>query len=110
MRFLRNTGVGIFAESQKLSLKTESRDQPVFGNDSVQQGYSRRQIVLGLGRHESVPRSICVVSHDRGDDAGKSFVGTAATDSITRRLFFGDDARPRNLAKMPGKGATWLDG
>ncbi len=110
MRLGRITGVGMFAESQKLGLKTEWKDQPVFGCDSVQNVVHNGKLFWGWGdtnlSHYPLGRF-----HMIGATTPVNPL-SALQPPIRLRYdyFLGDDARPRNLAKMPGKGPTWLDG
>jgi hypothetical protein len=109
-RLGRATGAGLFAESQKLGFETDWRESGVLGSDSIQNAVHNGRMFWAWGDTN-------VARYPQG-----IFDSTSATTEIRPlasfepplRLkfdYFTDDAgRPRGVAKMPGKGPTWLVG
>ncbi len=106
----RITGAGLFGECQKLGLETDWDESGVVGSDSVQNAVHDGRMFWAWGDTHiaSFPLGI--------------FDATSATTAIRplerfepplrlRLSYFADDTgRPRAVAKMPGKGPTWLSG
>jgi hypothetical protein len=109
-RLGRLTGAGLFGESQKLGLETDWRESGVLGCDSVQNAVHDGRMYWTWGDTDIARYPLGI------------FDSTSATTAIRPlacfepplRLkfdYFRDDAgRPRGVAKMPGKGPTWLSG
>lgn len=108
-RIGRLTGVGLFAESQKLGTEGEWEDGVVFGCDSVQNAVHRGKLFWSWGDTQ-------IASYPLG-----IFHMTGATTSLRpfnsfqpplRPAFdrFLENGKPRALANMPGSGPTWLTG
>ena len=109
-RLGRLTGGGIFAESQKLGLHSDWPESGVFGCDSVQS-------VTYRGRRFWAWGDTTLASYPLG-----RFHATGATTDVQPLLqlqppialrfeyYTDENSVPRNIAKMPGRGPTWLTG
>lgn len=108
-RIGRLTGVGLFAESQKLGNESQWQEDVVFGCDSVQNAVHRGRLFWAWGDTQ-------IASYPLG-----IFHMTGATTSLQpfdsfepplRPRFerYLDAGKPRALANMPGTGPTWLTG
>lgn len=106
----RLTGAGLFAESQKLGEHLDWRDSGIHGCDSVQNAVYRGQLFWAWG-DTNLP----------GYPLGLFDMSSATTDiqpqvllepplKLRFNLFTDAKGKPRSVAKMPGKGPTWVSG
>lgn len=107
-RLGRLTGAGLFANTQRVDHKLDWLESGVVGSDSVQSAVYR-------GRHFWLWGDTSLVHYPLG-----IFHSSAATtafsplDSLEPPIrvkygyFRNENGRPRNVAKMPGEGPTWL--
>ncbi len=109
-RLGRATGAGLFAESQKLGRELDWPESGVFGCDSVQNAVHRGKLFWAWG-DTTLPHY----------PLGVFDMTSATTDIQPLRSFkpplrlrfdyFRDPTgRPRGVARMPGRGPTWLSG
>lgn len=109
-RLGRITGAGIFAESQKLGLELNWQEQRVLGCDSVQTAQHNGRLFWGWGdtvlAHYPLGRF-----HMIGATTEPQPLSSFVPPVRLRYAYVSDEAkRPRNIAKMPGVGPTWLGG
>jgi len=109
-RLGRLTGAGLFAETQKCGGEADWTESGVFGCDSIQAAtYHGRQ--FWLWGDTSVARYPLGVFDMTGATTAvgpwKSFEPPLRPNC---QLFRDKDGHPRGVAKMPGKGPTWLTG
>lgn len=109
-RLGRITGAGLFAESQKLGFDLDWQESGVMGCDSVQNAIYQGKYFWAWG-------DTTLPSYPLG-----RFHMTGATTPLDQQLsitppvkvhyqyFRGEDSAPRDLAKFPGDGPTWLSG
>jgi hypothetical protein len=109
-RLGRLTGAGLFGESQKLGLESDWRDGPILGCDSVQGTRYGDRLFWAWGDTK----------------LGHYKLGLFDMSSATTPLgpleryepplrpkyayFTGEQGQVRGVARMPGKGPTWLTG
>ena len=110
MRLGRITGAGLFAESQKLGDYTAWKEQRVLGCDSVQNTVHDGKLFWGWGdtllAHYPLGRF-----HMIGATTNIQPLESFKPPIQLRYDYVTDDqGTPRNVAKMPGDGPTWLDG
>lgn len=109
-RLGRLTGAGLFAESQKCGLRTDWREQGVFGCDSVQNALHRGKLFWVWG-DTTLPGYPLGRFHAVGATTVPQPLNQFKPPIELRYDYFRDsDGLPRNLAEMPGDGPTWLSG
>lgn len=112
-RLGRSTGAGIFAESQKTGRDLDWRDGSggnVFGSDSVQNAVHRGKLFWAWG--DTVVPHYPLGIFDMSSATTELRPLTSFEPPLRLKLdYFTDDAgRPRGVAKMPGRGPTWVSG
>jgi hypothetical protein len=109
-RLGRITGAGLFGESQKLGLELEWRESGIVGSDSVQNAVHNGKLHWSWG-DTSIARYPLGIFHSTG--------ATTPIEPLTRfeppvrlklNYFVDEKNQPRGIAKMPGRGPTWLGG
>jgi hypothetical protein len=107
-RLGRLTGAGLFANTQRVGQELDWLESGVVGSDSVQTAVYR-------GRHFWLWGDTSLVHYPLG-----IFHSSAATTALNplgslepplrvkHDYFRNENGRPRNVAKMPGEGPTWL--
>lgn len=109
-RLGRITGGGLFAESQKLGDEVDWKEQGILGCDSVQNAEHNGLLFWGWG-DTVLPSYPLGRFHMIG--ATTPLQPLASIEPPIRlRYDYISDAKdiPRNVAKMPGEGPTWLGG
>lgn len=109
-RLGRITGAGLFAETQKLNLDLNWRDQGILGCDSVQNAVYQDRLFWVWGdttlSHHPLGRfhSIAAATSLRPSDTWQP--------PLRLRYHYVTDKSgiARNVARMPGTGPTWLSG
>ena len=106
----RLTGSGLFSESQKLGLQLDWKDQGITGCDTV-------RVAKHNGKFHHVWGDTNMPHYPLG-----LFHTLSATSAVSPETNFqpplkirydyvrGSNGSPRNVAKMPGEGPTWLGG
>jgi len=109
-RLGRHTGAGLFAESQRFGDHLDWKESRIVGCDSVQNAVHR-------GKHFWLWGDTSLAWHPLG-----LFHSTSATTDLKPlssfepplklklNYFVDEKEQPRNVAKMPGSGPTWLTG
>lgn len=109
-RLGRITGGGLFAESQKLGLELDWKEQGILGCDSVQNAVHRGKLFWAWG-DTNLPGYPLGRFHMIGATTSTRPLQSFQPPLRLRYDYYVDDAAvPRNLAEMPGKGPTWLGG
>jgi hypothetical protein len=107
-RLGRATGGGIFAESQKLGQELDWHDQGLLGCDSVQNAVHCGKLFWAWG--DSILARYPLGIYDM--TSATTAVQPLASFEPPLRLrfdYFADaKGEPRGVAKMPGKGPTWV--
>ncbi len=109
-RLGRITGIGRFAESQKLGHAYENAEQPVLGCDSVQNAIYQDKLfwIWGDTTIASYPLGIF---NTLGGTTDRIPIPTYAPPVRLEYDYFCDDRdRIRGVANIPGDGPTWLTG
>ena len=109
-RLGRITGGGLFAESQKLGEATDWTEQQILGCDSVQNCVHNGKLHWGWGdtvlAHYPLGRF-----HMIGATTGPQPLSSFQPPIRLRYEYVTDESGvPRNIAKLPGDGPTWLNG
>ena len=109
-RLGRVTGAGIFAESQKLGLESPWSETGVLGCDSVQAVPFGSGLFWAWG-DTTLPHYPLGIFHM---SAARTPARPLAVFEPPLRLEFshlrGSSGRPRDVARLPGPGPTWLSG
>jgi hypothetical protein len=109
-RLGRITGGGLFAESQKLGLDLDWKDQGILGCDSVQNAIHRGKLFWGWG-DTTLPGYPLGRFHMIGATTNLRPIESFEPPVRLRYDYYVDRSKvPRNLAELPGKGPTWLSG
>jgi len=107
-RLGRLTGAGLFAESQKLGGYVDWKESGVLGCDSVQTALhqGRRFWFWGDTTLAHYPLGVFHTTGARTDPARRIAFKPPVQPRF--QMFREANQRPRGVAKMPGKGPTWL--
>lgn len=109
-RLGRLTGGGIFAHSLRLGQQRDWKESGVFGSDSVQLARHRDRLHWVWG-DTSLPHYPLGLFEAAGATTPLDPVATARPPLQLAFDYFRDaKGRPRNVARVPGKGPTWLSG
>lgn len=109
-RLGRITGAGLYAESQKLGLETNWKEQGILGCDSVQNAMHNGRLYWGWG--DTVLAGYPLGRfHMIGAVTQKRPLESFEPPIRLRYDYFRDtDNAVRNVAKISGDGPTWLNG
>lgn len=109
-RLSRITGGGLFAESKKLGEFTTWKEQRILGCDSVQNAIHNGKLFWGWG-DTVLPNYPLGRFHMIGATTDVTPLKTFKPPIQLRYNYFVDGKNvPRDVAKMPGDGPTWLGG
>jgi hypothetical protein len=109
-RLGRITGAGIFGESQKLGLQQDWKEQGILGCDSVQNAVHDGRLWWAWG-DTNLARYPLGLFHMIGATTELQPLPRFEPPVKLRYDYFVDgENRPRVIAKMPGKGPTWIRG
>lgn len=109
-RIGRLTGVGLFAESQKLGEQLDWRESGILGCDSVQVAEHRGKIFWAWG-DTTLAKYPLGLFHASSASTGLMPLKSFEPPLKLRYEYFADEqGRVRNVAEMPGEGPTWLSG
>jgi len=109
-RLGRLTGAGLFAESQKLGLEPDRRDGPILGCDSVQAARYRGRMFWAWGDTKVAHYKLGIFDMLSATTALEPLEQLEPPLRPRYEYFTGEEGRVRGVAKMPGKGPTWLTG
>ena len=109
-RLGRVTGAGIFGESQKLGLEAGWVESGVFGCDSVQAVPFGSGVFWAWG-DTTLPRYPLGIFHmSAAVTPARPLAVFEPPLRLEYRHFRGTEGRPRDVARLPGPGPTWLSG
>lgn len=109
-RLGRITGGGIFGESQKLGLEKDWIEQGILGCDSVQNAKHNGRLFWNWG-DTTLARHPLGRFHMIGATTALTPLKSFKPPVRLRYDYVQDDSNtPRNVARMPGDGPTWLNG
>jgi hypothetical protein len=109
-RLGRITGAGIFGESQKLGEQLDWKETGVLGQDSVQNAIHRGRLFWAWGDTRLSPYPLGVFDMTGATTLPQAKPTWKPPLKIELDYFRTDDGKLRGIAKMPGKGPTWLSG
>ncbi len=109
-RLGRVTGAGIFAESQKLGLDADWKESGGFGCDSVQNAVHRGKLFWAWGDTTLPHYPLGVFDMTSATTPIQPLKSFEPPLRLQFDLFRETNGRPRGVAKMPGRGPTWLTG
>lgn len=109
-RLGRVTGAGIFAESQKTGRELEWQESRIVGADSVQNAVHRGKLFWAWG-DTIVPQYPLGIFHmSSATTAPQPLKSFEPPLRLKLDYFTNDKGAPREVAKMPGEGPTWITG
>ena len=109
-RLGRITGAGIFGESQKLGERAGWTEQSILGCDSVQNAVHNGRMYWAWG-DTSLPGYPLGLFHMlSGTTAVRPLKKWEPPIALRFDYFRDENGRPREVAKMPGEGPTWVGG
>ncbi len=109
-RLGRVTGSGLFGESQRFGLETAWQDQGILGCDSVQTAVHGGRLFWAWG-DTTLARYPLGLFHMLSATTDIQPLNSFEPPVRLRYRYFVDPAgKPRNVAKMPGDGPTWVSG
>lgn len=109
-RIGRLTGVGLFAESQKLGLETDWQESGVLGCDSVQIARYRGRVHWAWGDTILAHYPLGLFHMLGATTEGRPYAGLEPPLRPQFGYFRSANGRVRNTAEMPGTGPTWVSG
>ena len=107
-RLGRATGAGIFAESQKLGKELDWHDQGLVGCDSVQNAVHRGKLFWAWGDTLLPQYPLGIYDTTSATTAVRPLASFEPPLRMRFDYFANDKGGPRGVAKMPGKGPTWV--
>ncbi len=109
-RLGRLTGAGLFAESRKLGLHADWRDQGILGCDTVQIAPFNGAL-FWLWGDTTLAKYPLGIFDTLGATTSLNPLKELTPPVFLRYDYFKNDrGEPRAIAKLPGKGPTWLSG
>ncbi|MGM0485658.1 MAG: hypothetical protein ACQESR_02730 [Planctomycetota bacterium] len=109
-RLGRLTGGGLFAESRKAGLEPDGQESGVLGCDSVQNALYCGKLFWAWG-DTTLPHYPLGIFHMTAAVTAPRPLESFEPPLRLKFDYIRDDSgRPRGVAKMPGKGPTWLNG
>lgn len=109
-RIGRLTGAGLFAESQKLGEHLDWRDSGIHGCDSVQNAVHRGRLFWAWGDTNMPNYPLGLFDMSSATTAIQPLESMEPPLRLKFDYFTDDKGRQRGVAKMPGKGPTWVSG
>jgi hypothetical protein len=109
-RLGRITGAGLYGESQKLGLERSIAESGVLGCDSVQNAIYKSKLFWAWGDTSIAAYPLGIFDSTGAISKIRPLKSFEPPLRIELDHFTDADHRPRGIAKMPGKGPTWLSG
>jgi hypothetical protein len=109
-RIGRITGAGIFGESQKLGMDLDWRESGVLGQDTVQCAEHRGRLYWAWGDTRIARYPLGIFDATGATTPLKPVADWKPPLKLNLDYFRNEHHEPRGIAKMPGKGPTWLSG
>jgi len=107
-RLGRLTGGGLFAESQKLGDERDWRESGIVGCDSVQNAAHRGRLFWLWGDTLIPSYPLGIFDGTSATTAMQPLASFAPPLRLKLDYFTDENGRPRGIAKLPGKGPTWV--
>jgi hypothetical protein len=109
-RLGRITGAGLFAESQKLGLERDWRESGIVGSDSVQNAVHNGKLHWSWGDTWVARYPLGIFDSTGATTPIRPLTKFEPPLQLSLNYFVDVEKKPRGIAKMPGKGPTWLGG
>ena len=109
-RLGRSTGVGLFAESQKLGKELDWKDSGVVGCDSVQNAVHRGKLFWAWGDSSLANYPLGIFDMTSATTPVQPLASLQPPLKLKLDYFTDEKGAPRGVAKMPGAGPTWVGG
>lgn len=109
-RLGRLTGAGLFGESQKLGLEADWKESRILGCDSVLTAVHDGRMFWAWGDTSVARYPLGIFDTSSATTAIRPFTKFEPPLKLKFDYFTDERERPRGVAKMPGKGPTWLTG
>lgn len=109
-RLGRITGAGLFAESQKLGRELDWPESGVFGCDSIQNAVHRGRMFWLWGDTTLANYPLGIFDASSATSMIQPVKSFEPPVRLKLDYFTNDKGMPRAVAKMPGRGPTWLTG
>ena len=109
-RLGRSTGAGLFAESQKLGMELDWRDNHIgiFGCDSVQNAVHRGKLFWAWGDTLVPNYPLGIFDMTSATTPVQPLTSFEPPLRLKFDYFRDESGKPRGVAKMPGAGPTWV--
>jgi hypothetical protein len=107
-RLGRSTGLGLFAESQKLGCELDWKDGGVAGCDSVQNAVHRGKLFWAWGDTLVARYPLGVFDMTSATTPVQPLASFQPPLRLKLDYFSDDKGNPRGVAPMPGPGPTWI--
>jgi hypothetical protein len=109
-RLGRSTGIGLFAESQKLGKDLDWKDSGVVGCDSVQNAVHRGKLFWAWGDSSLANYPLGIFDMTSATSPVQPLASFQPPLKLKLDYFTDEKGAPRGVAKMPGAGPTWVGG
>ena len=109
-RIGRLTGAGLFAESQKFGEHLDWKDSGIHGCDSVQNAVHRGRLFWAWGDTNMPNYPLGLFDMSSATTGVNPLVSLEPPLKLKFDYFADESGRQRSVAKMPGKGPTWVSG
>jgi hypothetical protein len=109
-RLGRLTGAGLFGESQKLGLEPNWQESRILGCDSVLTAVHDGRLFWAWGDTSIARYALGIFDTSSATTAVRPLSKFEPPVKVKFDYFTDERGRPRGVAKMPGKGPTWLSG
>lgn len=109
-RLGRITGGGLFGEAEQLGLETDWRDQGILGCDSVQTAVHNGRMYWAWGDTTLAGYPLGLFHMLSGTTQVQPLDSFEPPVRLRYDYFVDDAGKPREVAKMPGRGPTWVSG
>ena len=109
-RLGRLTGAGLFGESQKLGLERDWKESGILGCDSVQNAVYGGRMYWAWGDTDFANYPLGIFHMSSATTAIRPIAKFEPPLRVKFDYFSNPAGRPRDVAKMPGDGPTWLSG
>lgn len=107
-RLGRATGVGLFAESQKLGKELDWKDSGIVGCDSVQNAVHRGKLFWAWGDTSLARYPLGIFDMTSATTSIQPLASFEPPLRLKLDYFTDEKGVPRGVAKMPGAGPTWV--
>ena len=109
-RLGRLTGAGLFAESQRFGQYADWEEAGIFGCDSVQNAVHNGRLYWAWGDSNLPGYPLGIFDTSSATTPIQPLKSFEPPIKLKLYYFRDDKGKPRGVAKMPGKGPTWVSG